>query len=828
MSSAAPLPSSPPIRLLDLAREIRAAFADRDALRDEIAAYLRSPASAPRLTALGRALLIDPVDLRELLQNAAPLLALAWGDALEMHGKRVPAQVTLSGTIAPALSAGGFVEATVEGDASGELRDGMVRWDPKALAAIAVRLEGGVDVRAQMRDDAGRGTHAASLQPAASMALENILLVPRATPAIGAVTTAVDGFVLPWDIPARFRASGGAAALAGRIVGIGGARSISIGGRFRWARALLSLPGDAAPVSIGVGVTAAARFSARVEGDFQIVIEARDERRVAVSVSRRRTTDSRVVASATAFLGLDRADAMARRAIEHLSGDAGRILASIEEDSERWSDLRALFHAAAEEKIDRILEDAELTSQIEAWLRAVSIDVDLRRRVRRVTAELLGEAAATAIDRIESAAGPAVDAIVGLIPPLRRALATLRGALDAAARTRIEIGLARSTSRSDAREIAFTFVLDPVASESLFLDMLRGEFTLAFRLAETGVGDVQLEQGGYGRSGTLEVESSLTIAALGREIGTRTVLTQEWDAEVAATGEVLIGVRTEIESEKRRWRSFRAARVLIESSLLAETDDAGRLVRRDGNDLMTVESEIEFDPSEEELREFEHRMIELGAIAARTSMTRDLMLERKRLARRPYGRLEAVAVLQLSWEDLDAIASVEPGRARATFANHLFRWAPPPSIPGILGEGGLPLFAWPSVLRWAEEGWPDATQMTRFHDAAANRHADVPAGHPARALYLYARTVQFFDRALGHLRAMRAVPADALDLERTARFLRREHRTLVRELSLVVGFVDSAIGEVLFSTMLDLLPPASRADAHLVVRREDGRRFVYS
>ncbi len=827
MSSLAPLPSESPLRLLELARELRDAFEDRDGLRREIDAYLRSPFSSPRLAAVARGLLIDPSDFRELLSHAEPLLALSWGDAAEMHGRKIPVQLSLSSGVADGVRAEVFVEAIVEGNGSGELHDGLIRFNAKEHAALAVRLEAGAGLLARIEEERREVSHGATLRPGVSLEIENVLLVPRIASALGAVGFAIDGFVLPWAIPSLFRDSGEESPLAGRIVRIGGTRSISVGGRFRWSHAFISLAGaDEDPVRLGPGASVAARFSATLEGDFQIVVEGRQGGRVSVSVSRRREGQHRFHAAATASLGLSGSDAVARLLLGRISDDAERILLSIEQHPERWTDLRALFHAAAEERIDELLAGAPMTAQIETWLRAISIDVDVRRRLRSVAAAILGEAAGEAIDRIEEAIAPAIDVVARLVLPLHRALAKIRGAIDAAARSRIEIELALSRNRSAMREVAFTFDVDPVAAEPIFLAMLRGEFGPAFLAAETGADEVRLEGGSVGRSGTLEIESSLTVAAFGGEIGTSTLLTQEWDAEVGATGDVLLGVKTTLEAERRRWRIVRSARVLVESALLAELE-GDRLARRDGNDFMAVESEIEFEPSDDELREFEHRMIALGALERPTSMARDLVIERKRVSRRPFGRLEAVAVLRLSFENLHAIAFADLQKARATFAMHLFRWAPPPSIPGKLSHDGLPLFAWPSVLQWAEEAWPDSTQAMRFHDSAAVMHADVPPGHPARALYLYARTVLFFERALLQLRAMATHPPLAGDIDRMARALRREHRALLRELGLVVGFVDSAVSEVLFSTMLDLLPPGQQAETHLVVRREDGRRFVY-
>lgn len=827
MSSAIPLHSESTIRLLDLARELRDVTDDREDLRRQIAAYLNSPFSAPRLAAIGRALTIDPGDFRQLLRNAEPLLALAWGDAAEMHGLAIPIQLALSSELSDSVEMEAIIDATLEGNARGSLHDGSIRFDAKERAALVVRLRGGLELAAKGGEERGMLSHAGSVGPAVSVEIENVLLVPRMESALAAARYAIDGFVDPRDIPSLFRAADGESPLAGRIVRIGGTRAISLAGRFRWAGAFIAPGEDDEPLRFRLGTSVAARFDATMEGDFQIVIEPREARRVAVSVSRRRTAQHRFRAAATAGIGLGATEGLARLAVAHLSSDVAEILLSIERNPERWTDLHALFEAAAEERVDALLAGSPIVPQIEAWLRSVAIDVDLRRRVRRLAAELLGEAAARAIDGIEAEMGPALDAAARLIVPLHRALARLHRALDAAARARLEIELAAIRKRAGVTEVAFTFDVDPVAAEAVFHAMLRGDFHGAFELAESGDPAVRLEDGGFGISGTLEIASSLTIGVLGTEFGTSTLLTQEWDAEVGVTGDVLLGVRTALTTERRRWRRARAARVLLETALLAELENE-RLIRPDGDDFMTIETEIELEPSEEELREFERRMIDLGALAGATSMHGDLLIEKKRVSRRPFGALEAVASLRLTWENLHAIASADLERARATFANLLFRWAPPPAIPGRLSHDGIPLFAWPSVLQWAEEAWPDSTQALRFHDAGALVHADVPPGHATRALYLYARTVLFFERALLQLRAMATRSTDAVDLHRMARALRREHRALLRELGLVVGFVDSAIGEVLFSTMLALLPPDQDAETFVVVRREDGKRFVYS
>ncbi len=809
---------APRAGLLDLLSELRA-LAPED-LRAEVRAWLRDPAPGSRIGRIAERLLVDPDDAREFLENTDAVLALVHGRVADLHGLRcsipVAEPVERSGEARIEAWAG----ATIEGDGDGRLFGRLLRFDRKRYAAIRIGVGATASGRLSERDAFGEATAAAAFSGGAEFVLDNVFLHERDEPALDVVRADLHAFLPPWRLDGHrldFRDG-----KPRQFVHLGGAGSIEIGGRARWrdARFTRVALGDEgildAALAFAGGVSATANFTATLHGDFHVLIEPAAGERLRVHVARGSSSRQSARVAAGADLTITGIAPLARGVVRELVGELPDFVATLAERADRWTDLHALFAGEVDRHVEDILGDERFTRRLEEWLEEIRIRVEVRRRLRALVARAAGAAAAEAIDRIEEEIGPAVEAVRRAVARLYAVFRRIEEAIDAAARVRIGVALSRATKRTEESDAAFVFDIDPAAEPATFRDMLRGRFAGAFEHAASGSPAVRLEQGPLGRSGSFEIRTALDVTLIGRTIGTGTILEQEWEYEVSATGEIEIAAEASLEKWRRAWRSVRAVALRVES----EADGAT------ASDRLVVEASIEFEPNEPELRDHENAMIELGVLDGPTTMMQELPIEAKRFSLRPFGRIESAAALRLSWEDVRAIVEGQLPLARGTIARHLARWASPPaSFLRRRGTDRLPLFAWPSTLAWADEPIVETHRTIRFADVAGRVHVDVPAGAPLRAVALYARTVLLFERLLRRLgeweRTAAGAGEDALEI------IRRDQRELLRAAAPLLQFPSSAVGFALIGTLIDLLPDSSTAQTSLVIRREDRKRFVY-
>ncbi|HVR42293.1 MAG TPA: hypothetical protein VMS56_02510 [Thermoanaerobaculia bacterium] len=770
--------------------------------------------------------------LRRIVERDPPAALIAGRVAdLARHRLEWPAGVQ-RGTRRRAVEA--EVAIILEGDADGDVLDGLIEFDPasEAFLSIALRTSGGADASAIAHPFGGAtGRAAASLQSGRIVA--NWFRHRRDERALPAVHRDLGAFLAPSDLLRRAPLAGDDG-LPLQFVHAGGSGVVTISGSLAWRGARLTRGRVAAgeidldTAALAVGASAELAWSARLEGSWDLVLFAAAEGRITARLAASDLERSRGAVGAEAGIALEGPAAAVRALIEVLEAPLEPLLRSIERAGARAPTLRALFRAETAEELERLLASERATAAIREWLERIHVDVDLRRRLRELLVDLVDEAAGETVDALAERIDPAIAAVRDAVREHRARMRAAKGRAEEAVRVAVALELARTAARLRRGEVALEVTLDPARHRKAFRALTRGDWSKVLRLARE---DGSIEVGGSLRSrGSLEIESSLSILILRKSVGVGSRREQSWQSELEADGTLTISTRGALEVWSRSWRSLSSIGLFLDAraveSLAPFGTGAGRRSRRPAAAPATLRLEwtIESRPTVPALRALEARLRRARLLGTGASLVEALPLETGRHSNRPFGELEISVLSSLGAGEIRLVAAAPPETASQEFARALLEEVPMPREIAAAESRGLPIFAWSDVL--AKVG---AAAINEKRSAVVFSDEDGRQVRVRRSLLppitLLARLVLLFGELCAGLRELDA--AEGKDHEAIARRFRANQQRALRRASAVLTATTLAradLGFALFRTLRRLAgdPPAEI----IVLRRDDGRRFV--
>jgi hypothetical protein len=794
------------------------------ALRD----FARDPAAAGAIADIVAATGADAAKVAQFIRDHHDDLAVLLGSVGQARGHRFewPLEISGGGELsAGSIEVGATLTASIEVDADDNLHDGLIRMEEPAKHFLGIGIEGTVGATAgvpAMPIAAGvraKGAFSAS----SSIAVHNYSAEDQSAPFITALGAALAAWRLPLaGVPAR-----------GRFIHVGGTGSIAISGSIAWGKTLTTtgnvtvdeLDLDAAPLTAEAKLSASIGFEAALDGDFDVVILEAGAGRVRIRLARSATSKRQASFTAGVGVSVKGVDRAALAALSQLTAPLDPLIAILDENAEKYSDLRALFREELESEVDRLLGKQEVIAQIESWLEEIGADVSLTAKLKELIVNAIDEKAGRFIDELQRGIDPAVKQIQELIRRYQKALARLRKAVQTAAQVRIGIELARTRKAVEQSDVALELEFDPQAHPQVWRRLIHGDYTEALRLAKEGREGVELIGGSLHREGTLSIDSSLGITAFGFGAGAGSVLAQEWTFDVSAAGDITIGASGSVKAWSKSWRTTRSITFLADTRVLGAIGSAGQLVDPALDERINVEMSAELRPPVDGLREWEGAMIELGVLAAKTSMEKDLRLAAEAHTNHPFGTLVLSAALPLDGEQLRALAGASTRQAGEVFARELARYYADERPSNMKDEDGAPIFNWPSVRAWQKS----PLYHTTLQFAAPSGKKVQVRSDLLRLLALPAALVAHFESMHARLHRLSASPLSGLPAEEALEAIRREQRQLladVRSILTATPLGREQLGRAFFSTIAKL---AGGSDPFVVVlRAKDKKRFVYS
>lgn len=787
---------------------------------------------------------LDPKRIEAFLKENDRELDWIFGTVGELAGRSISWSLKKSAANSgkTAVQASAELAATLEVDADGELLDqgdqelvdGAIRYDPKTRVYLELGLEGTLKGQAKFSGKLDQVGAEAAFAAESELRLENLFGHHPAERVLPALWRDVNAFALPGQVD---RAS---VLLPDQYVHLRGRGSVQVGARLGWSAGWVSQVrvaekslDVAETLDVKAAVEASVSFSYLLSGYSDILISRSPDQapggnlvRVALAVGK--TSEQQVGWGIGASVGIEGVDRMGQAVVATFAPQLDALIATFEKEADEYSNLKKLFTREVDEELDKLLTEETVTTEIEKWLRLIGKDVDLSAKLEELVHEVLDKVVGGVFDNLQKPTDEAIQAIRDLIKKYQAVLKRVDAVLKKAAHLKIGIDYARKRQRVESDEVWLSFDLDPAQEPEIFRSMIFGDFAEALRVAREEPDRVHRAEGLLEESGSLDIESTLSITALGMGITARNLFQQKWKTEVSLNGDIVIGVETGFEHRFSTWRKLRAAAFLADTRLVAQVADAPALQSVEVSTKVSLELSYDLKkPKVEAVDHLEEHLQRLEVLTGPTHMVKKLAIEG--LKKRQFGSLlTSSVVLELDAAMIDSILYTSRSLALRTFATNLLNLAAPRQLRIFDVGTGDPILTWPGVAEYL--AGPDKFAGSRdFIDSTGKRTTVTPG--QIEMLRRNRRILQEFTKSLDRLERLRDLDLNGASREVALARIRAAQRDLLNASKHLVGAAAGGpkLGDALFRTFYELLSPLyPDLDPFVVVERKaDEKIFVF-
>jgi hypothetical protein len=837
--------------LLGLLRELSAKLGNVQAAVDDLRRHHLSGVKSSAVTAAIAALGLDAERIQVLFSEHAAVLGWLPRPLGELGAQRHhwPFRKEKGAGLGSAPLTFGVqagVDAGIETDVDGEILDGAVTYDKDQQLFVRLGVEATLDGEVGYSGPLGAAAAQAAFKTGGAVTLANYFRHRRDETVFDALVADARAFTLPGRATASGLRSriqvlpGGQVTLADQYVHLHAQGFVQVSGSLRWGRQVVraaSVKVDALDLdeslSLSAGLTASARFSQLLSGDFDLLLSAAPTGApwLALSLAKSKTSKREAGFKVGAEAGVAGLDRVGRGLLAAVVPSVERLIGTIEARGEELADLRSLFLEKLEATLDARLKKPKVVQQIESWVKALGQDIELRPLLKKVLSEVAVDVAEDEL-ALPTVSAKVVGAVQELIRRYRATLERVQEALERASQLSVGISFALASRRLEQEDTALALELDGSSENGrrLLRQALVGDFDEAIRAAQAGDASVHIVGGTLARSGLLERTTTLGINLFGLPFNSVSILRQEWHSRVSLAGDVSLGVKTELEKQHLGWSHARTCRFLADTALLATVGEAdGGLTGVARSDRLALEINDAFRPTIKELEAFSSTLARLGIGSAQGVIVKDLALEEG--GSKAFGALSTSILLEMGRPEIDRLLAQAEVEVRRRFTESLLAFFVGPARFHVRDAAGAPLLLWKRVQElkdFINGSRPPTTALVFRDDLDATSHTYTQDELPL--LFFYCRLINAFSDAVSQLRSFRGTLVGRTP-EQAVAAIRQAQRSLVRSLApLVEGTLVRGhhLNYVLFDAFRALMASDHLPKAFAVVRRDaDDRVFVY-
>jgi hypothetical protein len=829
----------PYLELVQLFTKLRSDKPDAEAVVQALLAYANDPTQGDVATIVA-ALHLDGTKIQNWVNGHKDQLSFLAANVGDLAGTVLSWSLDKKGNVAAGaftISLDANASATISGDDDGDLfDDGSVTYDKTKSAYLTFTVDGKVSAGTNVpslpiQSLIASGAFSANASILAGAYFEH----PVSTPVIDAIISDVPRFRLPLDL---------APLAPGQCLRLNGQGSVALSGSLSWGKTIVStgavssdaLNLQAVPIEADVQLGASVSFQAAMQGLFNIVVSAADDGRRRVQLVRSRTLSGGTTLQAGVGVTIKGIDKVANALVSQITTPLQPLVTILTKDLNQFGQLHDLFTKDLNAQVDNLVNNANVINEIQAWLTKIGSDADLKAKFEEIIVNAVDAKAALLIQNMTNNLQPVVELAQKLIKNYQSALAKVNDAVKAAAEVKLGIALSRKQTTTDTNKVALSIVIDPQKQPDAYLHLLYGDFTQALDLARANDPSVTLENATWTEKGSTTIATSLSVSAFGNNVAVGSLLQQDWQWQLSASGDLTLGVTSSLQSYQRDWRVLRSVTFLADTQVLATISSANQLVDP------AVHTKATIDVSEEsqkftrtDLGNWQNRMISIRVLSAATTMLDDAAIDPNNPgAKFPYGDLTRTAAIELTDDQVLTMAKANSFTARRTFAKAFVDFVSNTAPLNIVDANETPIAAWQSVQAWALGGSTQFPSSLDFADDSGKKHN---AGGNLALLNRVAMSIGTFDKIISELRDLathNSLAGATIDVALAT--IRTEQRRILNGVGEILAslLIDrEQIGFALFMTMWNLAGGQSAVDPFVVLVRDAGqngqeKRWVYA
>lgn len=703
--------------LIGLLRELYEQLGkDRQATIDALRNYLLDPQATSAVGKLLKLLGADQARVKAALEKHHQQLVLLLGNVADLPaaGLALPLKVS----VAPAGGGWGIkADASLIGklvpDGDGTLlegaltfeagRDTYVEW--AVNGALTGAVSGGIKTGTVGANGAFNGS--------GEILFSNFFLHDPTETALGALSGDVGRIKLPGQIeraedllPAAKR---GDRELPQQVVRVRAAGMVAIGGSLNISTSYLgsfSVTSKALTldrvIPVQAKLTAEASFSYALDGVYDLLVQRSPDRpamvRVRLAKSQTKSLQAGVKIGVNASIkGLD---GVAKALLDRFVPQLDALAARLDETQQQFPELRALFESRTQAEVDKLLAKQETTKAIEAWLRqVVNKDLDLKAKLKQLLVDAAVKNAGDALDKIDTKIAAAREAIVALVGKYQAARAKLDKAVQRLADAKLSLTFERRRERLAKKDVLIEIDVDPSSARDLYRQALAGDLAPLLLAARTR-SDVVLHNGELFESGHASVQTDFSFNAFGFGTSTGSILAQDWETHVSASGELTISVKSSYEAYTKHWGARHSLALLIDSKVLGILGQSGTVeaVQLGTSASLTLRDDVK--ARTKDVAELEERLRSVGVRITKGTLFSSLQLPPTLTS---DAKIASEALIMLDTAALRALTDAPTDATRRVMAEALLTAFQPEPPVNVRDDNGLPVFIWPQALGWPED-----------------------------------------------------------------------------------------------------------------------------
>jgi len=822
----------------ELLTQARPLLSDSAALLEALKEYALNPVGS-KLESLATSLGVNQARVQQWLKSHGDVVKFFLGDVKSLDQR----QFSWSGSVGAAVGAGGVLELGAAGEVSlgfdcdGSLLDDVLTCDKERDGFVS--LTAGATVKGKGAASAITGVGGATLTAKlafgadAKIEFANHFLVSQNTGALDAVASATRSLCLPGQpagLLAQRRAGAGGMSTPTQWVHLRGTDALSFAGSLNLSTLFVevrngTLAGVDTLASVSAGATFNASFTCAHQGTFDLLICASpaDEKMVRVAVTRARSSKRGAGFNASLGASIDTTglNEVAKKVADTvLPPEVRAVFEKLQDPDAAGKALRAAVETKMSGKIDAIVNDAQFVNDLDAWVKALDGDADVKAAARDALTKIGAKVTDAAFTSATTHVRDWTQGLVKLFKAYADKVDQLQKLIEKAARIKVGLHYSRQRAQLDDALSAIVVDIDPVRAAAVYRAAIHGDFQAV--LASRGEAGVHVVDGHLVTNGNDQVTVDFGISFFGLTAGAGSILTQTWHSETSASGDVRIGVESSLENWSDVFGKYRSLSFFTSTNLLATVGGANALLGVSQDNRVRVELEDRFKAKENRLEEYAATLTALGVVVSDSTRLIHEIHEGPLVA--PDIAVTALVSLEFTPGHVERILTADEATLRGVFAQALVDNTVAFERLRRRDASDRFVFDWQAVRATVASG--DLRALESKVLESAGTRVTLTKEEFADALF-YCIVLNRFVAMVGQLRAFRSQSLLRATEKETVTAIRDAHRTLLSRVRDVVGFFDRRGSNAAMFAALFRLADDGALDPFAVLERADGETFVY-
>ena len=532
--------------------------------------------------------------------------------------------------------------------------------------------------------------------------------------------------------------------------------------------------------------------------------------------------ESRTSSSGLGFgvcLGISGLDGIFKAILQNYFGGIDTLVKEIEKKIKAFPNLNALFKNFISGRVDSYLGGIPV-QELNIWLQQNLGTPNIVNMIKKAFVEAGVEVAANVLNNMQSNITVVQKHLLELIQKYQNVRKRFDTAVKKSAEAKISLSIKHKLETMNSRGQKYEFQIKRNGTSEIIKQMSLGVFTPAIEAAESGK-NVKIICGEREIEGFRKITNTLNISLLGLQQSQKTLFTQKWNYKVTANGDISMFVSGKFQSDYQDWFKRRKAALLLDTRLLAHTNEKLLRVLKLKNSFSYEVAWLEENPDKEKLEKILEQITTLGVNLDIPVVLNSLRKDNGK--NKPYGNLDLALLMELSRDNIRSLL----GRNETPmeiFAKNRVLYTAHDSFKRVTNDKiGTEFLLLTSVQKYAMKVRTNATK-DGFGTEAGGKNITFRR-EEGEYINQYCLHVEEFDKFITAVDSYSKAVPDLTSVNNALVSIKKAQVKLLQAGELFVK--DPYLNLVFFRTLCDLIGWENVMPSLVITRKSDGKKLYF-